>query len=44
MLYGFNYFKFVEACFMVQDMVILVSVSCALEKHVASAIVGSSVL
>lgn len=33
-------FKFVEPCFMVQNMVILVNVSYALGKNVASAIVG----
>ena len=38
-LYDFNYFKFVEICFMPQDMIYLVYVPWVLEKTVYSTVV-----
>lgn len=39
-LYDFSYFRFVEVCLTVQDIVISVNVSCVLEKNVSSVVVG----
>lgn len=39
--YVFIFFKFVKVCFMTQDMVYFYNVSCALEKNVYSAVLGS---
>ena len=39
-LYNSNYFKFVKICFMIQDMIYLVNVPCALEKNVHSLLLG----